>query len=290
MNAALYLSTIFIWGTTWLAIYYQVGEVPVVVSVFYRFVLAAAIMLLAMLVLRKLQKTTRQDHLFFLLQGGCLFSFNFICFYTATESIASGLVSVVFSLATIFNAVNNRLIWKETIPARVVLAGAVGALGLVLLFLPELGGQSMGMRSVKGLLLATVGTYLFSLGNMITRRNGSHGLHPATTNTYSMLYGTVILAVVLLITGQPLVVPKGEFYLPALLYLSIFGTVIGFTTYLMLVNRIGPNHAAYATVLFPVIALFLSSWFEGYNWQLASFVGLGLVLLGNVILIFRKPG
>ncbi|QFU75608.1 DMT family transporter [Halioglobus maricola] len=288
MNAVLYLSTVFIFGTTWLAIYYQIGEVPVTVSVFYRFALAAIIMLVGVRLLGKLQHTTWRDQGYLFLQGCCLFSFNFLCFYTATETIASGLVSVVFSLASIFNAINNRLIWKEAIPLRVVAAGAIGALGLVLLFLPELQGEGVSLVSPRGVFLAILGTYLFSLGNMITRRNGSVGLHPVTTNTYAMAYGALILALVLILTQQPLVMPTAAEYFPALLYLSVFGSVIGFTTYLLLVNRIGPNHAAYTTVLMPVIALFLSSWFEGYVWYVTSYVGLGLVLLGNLVLVLKR--
>ena len=287
MNVALYLATVLIWGTTWLAIYYQLGEVPVSVSVFYRFALAALIMVLGMRLLGRLQATNRRDHLYLLLQGGCLFSFNFICFYTATETVASGLVSVVFSLASIFNAVNNRLIWKEPIPPRVLVAGVIGAVGLMLLFWPEVDADEMGLEAAEGVALAVLGTYLFSLGNMITRRNGAMGLHPTTTNTYAMVYGTLILGLLLVVTGQPLVMPSSEAYLPALLYLSVFGSVIGFTTYLMLVNRVGPNHAAYATVMFPVIALFLSSLYEGYVWHTASFIGLGLVLAGNLVLVWK---
>ncbi len=288
MNIALYLSTVFIWGTTWLAIYYQLGEVPVPVSVFYRFALAALIMGVGVRLLGKLQATTRMDHVFLVMQGACLFSLNFLCFYTATETTASGLVSVVFSLATIFNAINNHLIWREPVPFRVLAAGFIGAAGLLLLFWPEVSAEGMGLESMQGIGLAVLGTYLFSLGNMITRRNGSKGLHPLTTNTYAMMYGTLILALLLLISGQALVVPTTAEYLPALLYLSVFGSVVGFTTYLMLVNRIGPNNAAYATVMFPVIALFLSSWFEGYVWYTTSFIGLGLVLCGNLVLVLRK--
>ena len=236
-----------------------------------------------------LQPTNRRDHVFLVLQGGCLFSFNFICFYTATETVASGLVSVVFSLASIFNAVNNRLFWKESIPPRILAAGVIGASGLMLLFWPEVDAEDMGLEALEGIALAVLGTYLFSLGNMIGRRNGAVGLHPGTTNTYAMVYGTLILGLLLLLTGQALVLPSSDTYLPALLYLSVFGSVIGFTTYLMLVNRVGPNHAAYATVMFPVIALFLSSLYEGYVWRPASFVGLGLVLAGNLVLVWKVP-
>ncbi|GAA3941137.1 DMT family transporter [Litoribacillus peritrichatus] len=287
MNAFLYAATVLIWGSTWLAIYFQLGEVPVNVSVFYRFALAAILLLPWLWLTGKLQKADASDHRFMILQGACLFSFNFICFYTATQYVTSGLVAVVFSLATLFNAVNNRFFWKESIPAKVVFAGVVGTSGLVLLFLPELqnsGQNGVSLDTLKGLALACLGTYFFSLGNMVSKRNSLKGLSPITTNAYGMTYGTVILALILLATQQPLVLDTRPEYLGALFYLSVFGSIVGFTTYLTLVARLGANKAAYATVMFPVVALLLSSWFEGYQWQVTSFVGLGLTMLGNVIM------
>ena len=90
MTQFLYLSTVLIWGTTWIAIHWQLGEVPVLTSVFYRFALAASIMMFLVLVSRRLQATTKQDHGFMVLQGMCLFSLNFVCFYTAGLAISSG--------------------------------------------------------------------------------------------------------------------------------------------------------------------------------------------------------
>lgn len=288
MTLFLYLVTVLVWGSTWLAIYFQLGDVPVTVSVFYRFGLAAAILLPLMWCSGKLQKVDRSDHLFLVFQGACLFSFNFICFYTATQYVTSGLVAVVFSLATLFNAINNRFFWRETIPLRVLVAGGLGTCGLILLFMPELLGHgdsdSMPIDTLKGLGLAVVGTYFFSLGNMVSKRHSLKGIKPITTNAYAMTYGTVILALVLAITAQPLVLDTRPTYLVALVYLSVIGSIVGFTTYLTLVARLGANKAAYATVMFPVVALMLSSWFEDYHWQVSSFIGLGLTMAGNIVI------
>lgn len=288
MTTSLYALTVLIWGSTWLAIYFQLGEVPVNVSVFYRFALAAILLLPWMWLTGKLQKTDASDHKFMVLQGACLFSLNFICFYNATQYITSGLVAVVFSLATIYNAINNSVFWKESIPPKVILAGVIGTTGLILLFLPELLGENsnkgVSTDILKGLLLAALGTYFFSLGNMISKRHSLKGIKPLTTNAYAMAYGAIILIGILIVTGQPLVMDTSPQYLGALVYLSVFGSIIGFTAYLTLVARLGANKAAYATVMFPVVALLLSSWFESYQWQVTSFVGLGLTMIGNVIM------
>lgn len=284
MNGFLYAAVVLIWGTTWSAIYFQHGDVPVTVSVFYRFALAAMIMLPLMKLFGKLQSTQKDDHVFMFFQGACLFSLNFICFYHATQYINTGLASVMFSLATLYNAVNNRLFWKESIPSNVVVAGGIGSTGLVLLFWPEFEGKVVSWDTLKGIGLAALGTYFFSLGNMISKRHSSKGLSPLTTNAYAMCYGTLILATLVFATQQPLVVDTRPTYLAALVYLSIFGSIVAFTMYLTLVARIGANNAAYSTVLYPIVALTLASWFEGYTWQTTSFIGLGLTMLGNVVI------
>ena len=102
-------------------------------------------------------------------------------------------------------------------------------------------------------------------------------------------YGAVFLLALIGLSGTALPLPPDARYLGALVYLALFGSVIGFTTYLMLVARMGSGRAAYATVMFPVIALMLSWAFEGYHWQLTALAGVGLTLLGNVILFARAP-
>ncbi|MCL6415528.1 DMT family transporter [Aestuariirhabdus sp. Z084] len=282
MNATLYLSTVLIWGTTWIAIHWQLGDVPVLASVFYRFAIAAALLLPLLYLSGRVQATNRRDHGFMVLQGICLFSMNFVCFYTAGLTVTSGLMSVIFSAATLFNAFNSRLIWGERPAPVVFVAGGLGIAGLVLMFWPEL---SKGSADLKGILLATLGTYLFSLGNMVSLRHSKKGLKPITSNAYAMIYGSLVLAALLAITGTPLAWDSEPRYIGSLLYLSVIGTIVGFTAYLSLVARIGANKAAYATVMFPVVALTLSTWFEGYQWTIASVAGLVLVLAGNALML-----
>ncbi|KTQ80357.1 membrane protein [Aureimonas ureilytica] len=287
MNAALFLSTVLIWGTTWIAIAFQVGPVPVPVSVFYRFALAGLILLAVLAAMRRLTIPKRRDQPFVLLQALCLFSCNFLCFYKAAAYVPSGLISVIFSLATVYNAVNARLFFGDRITPRALLAAGLGASGLLVLFGPDIF-VSFDAETLKGVGLAALGTLFFSFGNMVSRRNSAAGLAPVTANAWGMTYGALILLALVAVTGTPLIAPPDSRYVAALAYLAVIGSVIGFTTYLMLVARIGSARAAYATVLFPIVALTLSSVFESYHWTLTSLIGLALTLAGNAV-IFSGP-
>lgn len=293
MNLFLYLLTVLIWGSTWIAIKLQLGVVAIPVSVFYRFALASVLMLAGLILLGRLQRLDRRGHLLCLGQGLCLFCLNFLCFYSATVWISSGLVSVVFSASTIWNALNARLWFGTRITSRVVLGGVFGLAGLLLLFWPEVAGQQASHETLLGLGLALLGTLCFSTGNMLSSAQQRAGIGPLTGNAYSMLYGSVVLLAGCVITGQPFDFDPSPVYVGALLYLSLFGSIVGFTAYLTLVGRLGPARAGYCTVLFPVVALSISSVAEGYQWTLAAAAGLALVMLGNVLVFARtaaRPG
>ena len=148
--------------------------------------------------------------------------------------------------------------------------------------------QRLVEMAAYGLGLALLGTLCFSAGNMLSSLQQKAGLKPLTTNAWGMLYGASMLAVYCALRGIPFEMEWNTRYIGSLLYLVIPGSVIGFTAYLTLVGRMGPERAAYCTVLFPLVALNVSAFAEGYQWTPPALAGLVLVMLGNV-LVFRKP-
>ena len=288
MNLFLYLLTVLIWGTTWIALKLQLGVVEIAMSIVYRFALAGAILFAILLLTRRLQPMDRRGHLICIAQGLCLFCVNFMCFLTASQWIASGLIAVVFSTATLWNALNARVFFGQRIAANVLGGGALGLAGLALLFWPELSDHGASRETLVGLGLALLGTLCFSAGNMLSSMQQKAGLKPMTTNAWGMLYGAGMLGVYCLASGIPFAMEWNLRYVGSLMYLVVPGSVIGFTAYLTLVGRMGPERAAYCTVLFPLVALNVSAFAEGYQWTAPALAGLVLVMLGNV-LVFRKP-
>ena len=288
MTSLLYALTVAIWGTTWIALKLQLGSVPIPWSIAYRFALAAVV-LFAWLALRgKLRLPRREVRWLVAAQGLCLFCVNFICFLNASRTIASGLVAVVFSTATLWNALGARLVFKRTLTPAIVGGGALGLAGLLLMFWPELARHGASVDTWRGLAFALAGTLCFSSGNLLSARMQALGETPALTNAWGMLVGTAVLAVGCVATGVAPAFDTSVSYVGAWLYLAIPGSVIGFTAYLMLVGRLGPERAAYCTVLFPLVALTISSVVEDYRWTPPALAGLALVMVGNV-LVFRKP-
>src|SRR5262249_50506074 len=115
------------------------------------------------------------------------------------------------------------------------------------------------------------------------------GLHPLVTNSWAMLIGAAVLTVGSAFAGLSFVPQTDVRYVGALVYLAVLGSVVGFTAYLTLVGRIGPERAAYCTVLFPFVALAASTVFEGYRWSVLAVIGLALVVFGNLVAFGAVP-
>lgn len=285
MNAVLYLITWISWGGSWLAIKWQEGDVPVAQSIAYRFILAGLLLLLALWIFNKLQRTNWRDQLFFLLQGSFLFSFNFVAFYNATFYISSGLVAVVMSTAIIMNAILGGLIWQQQPKKYLKWAAPLGGIGLILLFWRDLRNDSADIHTLIGIGCALAGTLCFSLGNMVSIRHTKVGLDTLTSNGWSMLYGCLIMIVFNALQGHPFVFDFTSRYIGALLYLAVIASVLAFPAYLLLVQRIGASSAAYVLVATPILALTLSSLFEGYQWVWTGGLGIVVIVIGNMLVL-----
>ncbi|MFD1710043.1 DMT family transporter [Ottowia sp. GY511] len=288
MNTFLYVITVLVWGSTWIALKLQLGSVPIVWSIVWRFALAAAVLLALLVARRQLRPPVRAAWSLVAAQGVCLFCVNFICFMNASRFIPSGLVAVVFSTATLWNALGARWVFGRPLTAPVLGGGALGLAGLIAMFWPEIAAHGAGAQTLAGLGWALGGTLCFSCGNLLSARLQALGETPLLTNAWGMAWGALVLAVGSLAAGVAPSFDASPTYVRAWLYLAVAGSVVGFTAYLILVGRLGPERAAYCTVLFPLVALTISSVVEGYRFTTPALAGLALVMAGNVI-IFRKP-
>lgn len=287
-NNLLYLITVLIWGSTWLAIRFQLGVVAPELSVAYRFFLASALLFLYSAWKRLPLRFSRRQHVFMAMQGLLLFSVNYILVYIAEGFVTSGLVAVIFSSIIILNVFFGALFLGSPVRAQVVLGALVGMLGLALIFWPELSSFDLDSGRAFGLTLAVISSVSASLGNIVSARNQRNDLPVIQTNAYGMAYGASFTLLIAFSRGVELSFDPSFSYVASMLYLALFGSVIAFGSYLTLLGRIGADRAAYITILFPVIALLLSALFEDFTMNDLQLLGVVLILLGNVIVLRRR--
>jgi drug/metabolite transporter (DMT)-like permease len=286
-NALLFAIPTLIWGSTWLAIRYQLGVVDPVVSVAYRFV-AAGVLMLAFCRVRGIPlRLGARDQVFVALQGLLLFGVNYWLVYEAERFLPSGLVAIVFSGILFANVLNGRVFLGSPVRREVLVGGVLGLAGVSAIFLNDLRTFSVSSRSLQGLALALVSVYLASLGNILSARNQRAGLSVLQSNTLGMVYGGTAMAVVSALLGRPFAFDTSLRYVASLTYLTVFGSIVAFACFLTLLGRIGADKAAYVTLVMPVIALILTTFFESYHWTPAAVAGAGLVLVGNYVALRR---
>lgn len=288
-NGLLYLIPVLIWGSTWLAIKFQLGVVAPELSIAYRFAMASALLFAFCLVRRLPLRFDLRSHASIALQGLLLFSLNYLLVYLSETYLTSGLVAIVFSTMTIMNVLFGAIFLGDPVRPRVAFSAAVGLSGLALVFWPELSAFDLSSAPALGLILAVGGTVSASLGNIVSARNQRHGLPVVQSNAFGMGYSALYMLGLAALRGTRLTFDPSPGYVASLLYLAAFGSVVAFGSYLTLLGRIGPDRSAYVVVLFPIVALALSTSFEGLRWNPLGIAGIALVLLGNAI-VLTGPG
>ena len=283
----LYLTIILIWGSTWIVIPFQFGDVATEMSVGYRFGLAAILLYAYALLSGRKIALPAGAYKFVFLQGSLLFSLNYFLVYYGTAYITTGLVAVVSSTIIIFNAIFQRLFFRIEFEARVVVAACVGFTGIALIFWPEVPAMSLQDDTVIGILLVLFATIIASLGNMAAIVNTSRALPLVAVNAHAMAWAGITSVVIGLLLGRELNFSLSNDYLLSLAYLSLFGSALAFGCYLALIRRIGAAKASYSAVVVPIIALGISTLFEGYQWTGAAVLGIILTLIGNWLILYR---
>lgn len=289
-SSVLYVITVLIWGSTWYAITFQLGTVHPMMSIAYRFAMAAVIIFIYLAIRGHLKNAvfTRQQHAYIALQGLFLFCLNYSLTYLGTAYIHSGLVAIVFSTLPLLNVFNQAIFFRIPVKKQVIIGSLIGFTGLICIFWHELQDTSMSGQILQGTLIVLGGSYLASLGNMAAIRNTRNKIPVIEGNAFGMLYGAAFSLIIALAMGAELTFVPTYGYTLSLIYLAIFGSAVAFGSYLTLMQRIGADKAAYASVLFPIVALFISTIFENYEWTALSVLGVVITLLGNVVAMTNR--
>lgn len=282
-SALAFILVSLIWGSTWLVIKGQLGIVPAPWSVAYRFVIAGALMAGLTIVTRTSQRFDRRAHAFAALAGIAQFVLNYNLVYAAERNVTSGLIALVCALLVVPNALLSAIFLKSPISRRFLVGSGIGIAGLGLVFADDLRDPAVLGATGEGLLLAIGAILCASVANVMQASGFARAVAPFPTLTWMMVYGTAIdIGYAAATTGAPVFDPRPEYW-AELLYLAVAASAVAFTVYYRLIRRIGPGPAAYSSLVIPIVAMLLSTVFEGYRWTLTGAAGAALALLGLAV-------
>ena len=285
--ALLYALVVLIWGSTWAAIPYQLGVVAEEVSVAYRFGLASiGLFIYAAITGRQIRIPIRQYGIV-IVMGSLMFSANYLFTYYSINYVTSGLVAVAFSLIVVCNSFFERIFFGKNLERRLVIASTLGVAGITCMFWPEVSTFNLADRSLYGVILAIVAVVFASLGNMAAVVNTSRQLPVVAVNAHGMAWGALTSTIVAMILGREFRFLVEPGYIASLAYLAIFGSAVAFGGYLALLRTIGSARAAYTSVLFPLVALLISTFVEDYEWSAVAAAGVAFIIAGNWLALTR---
>lgn len=277
----LYATIVLIWGSTWFAITFQLGPVAEEASISYRFGLASAALFAFAAISRRRLRIPLRNYGYVVLMGILMYSGSYMFVYRATWFVTSGLIAVIFSLIVLTNAFFERAFFGRPLEARMMLASILGLAGVVFLFWPEVSAFQLGDRTILGIILVMASVIIASLGNMAAIANTARGLPVTAVNAHAMAWGAASSLLISVLLRQPLSFSFDPAYVVSLLYLAVFGSAVAFGAYLALLRLIGSARAAYTSVLFPIVALLISTLFEEYRWTIPAVAGIALIVAGN---------
>jgi drug/metabolite transporter (DMT)-like permease len=285
---ALFAIATLIWGSTWLVITFQLGAVAAEVSVAYRFALAASILAVWCRATGRSLAFSRRDHAFLVAQGVLMFGANYVAIYEAEHYLTSGLVAVLFSTIVFTNPLGMRIVYGVRLSRRTLFAAMLGVAGVALLFLREFPMAQSRASIGLGIAFGLAATLLATGGNLIAVRNHDARVGVLEGTVWGMTWGAATAALIAVVTGAPWTFDPSPRYVLSLLYLAVFGSIIAFGAYFMLIKKAGIAIASYTSVAIPVIAVLLSTLFEGFAWTWTAALGIAFAAIGNYLVLRRE--
>jgi drug/metabolite transporter (DMT)-like permease len=284
-----FLIVTLIWGTTWFVIRDQLAVVPPAWSVTYRFLTSGLIMIGVAAFTRQSLRLDARAAVFVALFGVAQFVFNFNFVYQAERHITSGLVATVFALLFVPNAVLAQIFLGQKVTSRFWVGSLVSIAGLALLFINEArGDEGDSSATIAGIALTLCGVLSASAANVMQAGETARRLPMPVMLGWGMLFGAGIDATYAWITSGPPVFEWRLGYIAGIAYLGIFASALAFSLYFKTIRDIGPAKAAYSSVLIPVIAMLISTLFEGYRWTMLAGAGGALAMAGMVIALSAR--
>ena len=284
------ISVYILWGSTYLFIHFMTEQMPPLYMVSIRYLIAGTILY----VYARLTGTPRPTRLEWRsagIIGVILLTISNGCLSVGLQYIPSGMAALLGGLLPVYLLTLNWVSFGKKRPSNLALAGlVVGLIGIYLLVKPDkLQGTGGLDAKLIGVGLVAVGNFSWAIGTLLTPR---FSLPSGTISSgIQMLVGGIATLLVSLLL-EP-VTPLSIFDAPAkaigsMIYLIIFGSIIGFSSYSWLARNAQPQLLSTYAFVNPVVAMLLGTTFAGEVFSSQSFIGAIVALVGVVLITLGR--
>lgn len=291
MKTKLYLALFcvaFFWGTTFLAIRIGVETIPPFILAGIRNLISGSIIFLFLVFQKKLEPVSlRQLGRAFLLAILMIVLANGLTTFSE-KYITSGLASLISTLSPFFVLVLNLVLGNEKLSIKTTLGIALGMLGIFLIYqnsLTDLLNPNY-RTGVFALLLAVLS---WAVGTIITKKGSTNSLSMLMNVSLQMLIaGVVLTAIQFYFTPEFSTVNWSLNSILAMVYLAIFGSVVGYVAYSYLISQMPSTKVSVLSYVNLVVALFLGWLILDEIITVRILVAATLIICGVVIVNYKK--
>ncbi|KZN49668.1 hypothetical protein N474_05290 [Pseudoalteromonas luteoviolacea CPMOR-2] len=271
-----YVFVVLIWSTTPLTIVWSSATMAPTTSVLLRMVLALVLVALIMACTRIRMQWSKKAWLLYAYSGGGILV-GMLFAYMASQSVPSGVISLVFGLAPIISGVlAQKLLGEEKFSLVKKSALALAMLGMVMVCYAQL--QQLNLDPI-GLVYVLCAVFNFSLSGVLIKRV-KIAIHPMATTFGSLLIATPGFALVWFLAGAPFAVEAWSVKsMWSTLYLGVFGSLLGFLAYFHILQHMKASTVALTTLITPGFAMTLGALVNGEQITLLLFIGAVTIIL-----------
>tara|TARA_R110002095_G_scaffold87238_6_gene76011 strand:+ start:1110 stop:2033 length:924 start_codon:yes stop_codon:yes gene_type:complete len=271
-------------GTGWYVIPSQITHVGTEYAIAYRMLLAGlAIVFFALSKKISFPRFSRQSLGLLLISGIFLYSLNYLFIYQGLKHLPSGIGSLVISAVIIPNAILGRWILKTPLKPQTLVGACLSLAGLAVLFPGDIFDFDLSIGATLGFLALCFSLFLSSFGTVMTSKLIKEGVNLYWATALAMLLGGTLSFGFGLYQHQEILWSNDMTFISLLLYIGLLVTSVVFVFYMQLVNKFGAASASYIWIIAPVIALNISSIFEGMQWTLERIVATVIILMGGCV-------
>jgi drug/metabolite transporter (DMT)-like permease len=273
---AAYLGLILIWATTPLAIKWSNDGSDFLLAVSARMSLGFVVCLLLLLLLRIPLRWNREAVMTYVAAGLGIFG-AMISVYWGAQYVPSGLISVLYGISPITIGLFAALWLGERFFTLAKVGGLLlSLLGLMVIFLPQ---GELGTISARGFIGVLLSVLFHSMSAVWVKRIGSQ-MHPLAINSGALALAVPAYLISWLLFGNGVPTHMPEHGIGSILYLALFGTVIGFNLYFYVLKRVPASVVGVITLITPVLALLLGQMLNGEHIGRHVWWGTIIILLG----------
>ncbi len=207
-----------------------------------------------------------------------------LCVYWGAQFIPSGLVSVLFGLSPFTTVVFAQLFFtKQDLSLWKIIGMSISFIGLSLVFIGDVG---WGEQYIQGVLAVLLSVSLHTISALKVKQLSSD-LSALSITTGGLLVSLPLFLLSYWFTGEGLPEPSARAWV-SIVYLGIFGSVLGFISYYHLLSKVSATQVALLTLITPVVALVLGLWLNHEHFSALLYAGIGLILVGLLLYHFES--